>query len=554
MISWIQRYFQKHFKVVVLLILAAMAVPLVVIFTPSSGIGQGDRRVLTREFFGYNLGSPEDQARLFGDANLSATLHLGFAGIGGDQLQQYALQRAAAIHVADQLHIPASTKAEVADYIKNLRAFTGPDGAFDAQRYATFRDSLKTGGARVTEGDVSRVLSADVRANKVRQLLAGPGYVLDEDVKTQLARAGTTWTLGVAKIDYAAFNPTVSPSTEELAKFFGDNSFRYEIPPRVQVAAVVYPADEHLAGVTVTEEELQAVFERSPGRFQKPGAEAGTTQPAQAGDFLLVRDQVASAVKLAKARQLATKQAADLSLALYESRLKNDPAVLEPFLRAHGVQATPLQPFTREAGPAEYGNNPELAEAAFKLGEARFFSDALPVENGAVVLLWQDTIPARTPLLTEVQDVVKADYVENEKRKRFIELGRKLQDTIKTRLQAGDAFAPAVNAAAAAHGAKADVSTLAPFTLAEPPEDVDYAIFGALERLEKGGLSDMMMSQDHGLFVHATDKQPPDLTAANPAYVDTRNQLAAMTGQLGAGAYLDELVEAELKKSEPDLN
>lgn len=554
MISWIQRYFQKHFKVVVLLILAAMAVPLVVIFTPSSGIGQGDRRVLTREFFGYNLGSPEDQARLFGDANLSATLHLGFAGIGGDQLQQYALQRAAAIHVADQLHIPPGTKAEIADYIKNLRAFTGPDGAFDAQRYATFRDSLKSGGARVTEGDVSRVLAADVRADKVRQLLAGPGYVLDDDVKTQLARAGTTWTLGVAKIDYAAFNPAVSPAADQLAKFFGDNAFRYEIPPRVQVSAVFYPADKYLPGVTVTEEELQSVFERSPGRFQKPGADAGTTQPAQAGDFLLVRDQVENAVKQAKARQLAAKQAADLSLALYEGRVKNDPTVLDSFLRAHGVQATPLQPFTREGGPAEYGHNAELADAAFKLGEARYFTDALTVENGAVVLLWQDTIPARTPLLSEVQDAVKSDYIENEKRKRFVELGRKLQDTIKARLQAGDDFAKAVNTAADANGAKAEVSSLDPFTLANPPEQVDYAVFGALERLEKGGVSDMMMSKDHGLFVHAADKRLPDLSPANPDYVATRNQLAAMTGQIGAGAYLDQLVETELKKSEPSQN
>ena len=46
------------------------------------------------------FGSQEDQARLFGDANLSATLQLGYSGISSEQLQQYALQRAAALYPA----------------------------------------------------------------------------------------------------------------------------------------------------------------------------------------------------------------------------------------------------------------------------------------------------------------------------------------------------------------------------------------------------------------------------------------------------------------------
>jgi len=104
MFTWIQRYFQRHFGIIFALILVAMAIPMVVIFAPSSGIGQGDKKIATREVFGYNLGSQEDQARLFGDANLSAMLQLGYTGLNEGQLQQYAFQRAAALHLAKELH------------------------------------------------------------------------------------------------------------------------------------------------------------------------------------------------------------------------------------------------------------------------------------------------------------------------------------------------------------------------------------------------------------------------------------------------------------------
>ena len=194
MFTWIQKYFQRHFGIICFLILGAMGIPLIVVFAPSDGIGQGDQKAFVREVFGYNLGSQQDQARLFGDANLSATLQLGYAGVSGEQLQQYAFQRAAALHLADERNIPATTPAEITEAIKDMRVFRNEDGKFDAQRYATFRETLKT-GTRITEADVTRVIADDVRAEKLRTILAGPGYVLDADVAAQLARIETTWTL-----------------------------------------------------------------------------------------------------------------------------------------------------------------------------------------------------------------------------------------------------------------------------------------------------------------------------------------------------------------------
>jgi len=553
MFTWIQRYFQRHFGLIFALILAAMAVPLIVVFAPSSGIGQGDKTAASRVVFGYNLGSPEGQARLFGDANLSATLQLGYSGIDADQLQQYALQRAAAVYLADEMHIPVSTADEISTHIKGLGAFNSQEGNFDAQRYAAFRDSLKAGG-QITEADVSRVIAADVRADKVRKILAGPGYVLDADVAAQLNRAETKWTLGVATVDYKSYQSAIKPTSDELAKFYGDNSFRYEITPRVRATYISFPASTYLNQVSGAEDEMKALFEAGPGRFQKPAADGKEAAPAGPNDYALVREQVGATIKLAKARRLATKEGSDLSLALFESKLANDPAVLASFLAAHKLKEAALQPFTRSAGPAELGHSAAIATAAFKLNQERFYSDAVPMEQGAVVLLWKETLPARTPLLNEVIDRVTTDYQENEKRKLFVALGKSIKQRFESRLKAGEEFAAAATRIAAATSTQITTKVLPAFTPANRPSDVDYSIFGSLETLEKGQLSEMLLDQEKGALVYAIDKVLPDTSTSNPQFAATREQIATMTARLGASKYLDEIVEKELRKSEPKLN
>ena len=80
---------------------------------------------------------------------------------------------------------------------------------------------------------------------------------------------------------------------------------------------------------------------------------------------------------------------------------------------------------------------------------------------------------------------------------------------------------------------------------------LDFSVIGALERLEKGKLSDMVVTGDKGLFVLAVDKQAPDLTDKNPRFAESRDQIASFTARIGASAVLSELVEQELKKTTP---
>ena len=551
MISWIQRYFQHHFRIVFALVLLATIVSFIIAFGPGSSLGRsaGQRTALTREFFGYNLGSQEDQTRLFGDANLSATLQTGYSSLDNNDLQNYALQRAAALNLADQFHIPATTNQEITDFIRGLRAFAGDDGQFDAKRYDTFRGSLKD-NPRLTEATVRRVLADDVRAEKVKKVLAGPGYVLAADVKAQLDRADSVWTLGIATADYASFKPSIAVSDAALAKYYGENSVRYTVTPRVVVSVAYFPSAAYAGGVALSEGDIRAYYSANPARWPnaaaKPGAKADP-----AADYAAVRPQVEMALKLERAQRLAAKAASDLSFALYDGKIAPGSAAFDSLLAAQHIVLKPLAPFTREAGPAELGGSQEVAAEAFKLGASRAYSDALAAPDGAVVLFWKETLPARQPLLTEVRAQVATDYTDNEKRKLFVETGRSLRTQIEARLKAGDTFEKAVAAAASATSTKVDAKMLAPFSRRTPPKEADNFVVGSLDRLERGHVSEMNIVKDQGILIYAADKKVPDSSESAPAFLAMRAQLAAVNARIGTSSYLGQLVEQELKKSEP---
>jgi peptidyl-prolyl cis-trans isomerase D len=552
MISWIQKTFQLHFRFIFMLLLGLVIISFVFIGA-GSGMGRPDRPVIERQVFGYNLGSQEDQTRLFGDAALSAQLQAGYAP-EGPELQNYAFQRAASLQIADELHIPRSTKEEVTEFIRNLRVFTNQEGQFDAARYASFRDSLKTNPS-MTEASVTRVIADDVRAAKVQKLLAGPGYVLASDVKAQLEQADANWTLGVATIDYASYSPNIPVNDAVLGTFFEENAFRYEISPRVEVSYAEFSALPLLPTINVTDAEIRSYYDANPSRFPKPAAPAADAKAAPAtnpdADFAAVRSQVETTLKLERARRAATKAAADFSLALYDANVSPGTPAFDAFLEKRGVQLKDLAPFARDAGPAELGGSREIANEAFKLNADHPLSDAVQSPTGAVVLVWKGLQAARTPLLSEVREKVSADYIEGEKRKRFVELGRTIRSTIEARLKAGDNFEKAVAAAASNASVKIEAKTLAPFTLRQPPQDIDYSVFGALQRLEKGNVSDMIIAKDHGLIVYAADKTVPDLNESSPQFAEARNQISMASSRIGSSSYLNELITEELKKSEP---
>src|SRR5579863_3638225 len=175
MISWIQRSFQRHFRVVFGLLLAVVIISFIFTIGSTPGIGRAEHAVVARDYFGHNLQSKEQAGALFEDARLSAYLQYG-SSLNADRIENYMLIRTAALHLADEMHMPEPTTEQITDYIKRLPVFAGPNGQFDVSRYDSFRSVYRTNGG--AEAEIARVIADDVRATKVQYLVGGPGYIL----------------------------------------------------------------------------------------------------------------------------------------------------------------------------------------------------------------------------------------------------------------------------------------------------------------------------------------------------------------------------------------
>jgi len=551
MISWIQRTFQHHFKSIFGFLLVITIISFVFIYSPSSGFRNADRALSQQQYFDLNVATSAGSQTLLSDALISINLQLGSTlGISNEQLQQYALNRYAAIYLANQLHIPNPTEAELADQLRELPLFFNEAGVFDPAVYADFRNSLKLPTATVTEGELRRVLNADWRAGAVQRLLGGPGYVQSNEVATELQYADTVWTASIATLDYESYKPPVTTSNDELQAWFDDNSYRYEIAPQQRVSYLSFPTANYLNAVTLTDAEVRAAYNANPSQFPAPtaGDEPAVLDLASGDAYQSVRPQVEAALREEYARQLALSAASDVAVALFNSQATPGPA-LDQFLASRNLTLTPLAPFTEAAGPAELGGSTAVAAAAFQLNATRFFSDAIAVPSGGAVLIWQESIPTRVPLFAEVRNQVLEDYVENERRLQFIDKGHTFAADLKGRIAAGAAFADAVAAAAAAVELTASSEEPEPFSLRNLPDDLPSTVINAVYLMEKGDTSDLALAETEAYVVHVRDKALPDLSPDNPAYAEAREQLAASMASFNSDAYLSEIVTQELNRT-----
>jgi len=546
MISWIQRTFQKHTKLIFLFLLLVIAIPFVFTIGAAPGIGRAGHKILERPFFGYNLGSPDDQRRIFSDAELSVYLQAGFMALNGDQLQDYALQRVAALHLADTHGVPQPTSKQLTDHLATLRLFQDASGQFDAKRYADFTDSLKA-NPQLTKADVARVLSADVRLAQIQEIISGPGYVLAPEVISQVAHATTEWTVAVATVDFASFTPDVAVGELSLAAFFEENIARYETPPSVSVDYVVFQPAAYAAEVTFTETDLLAFYKANPARFPN------SAEPDAAVDSdsipLAFRAAVEGALRTDLGSKRAARAASDFAFALFEQKIVRDSVGLDDLASRFKVSRQKAPLFAANEPPQGLGWPATVVKEAFKLSDQRFFSDPLPLGNGSmVVLFWNETLPARTPSLAEVRDSVVRDFTLVERRKQFVESGAMWRSELQAKVASG----MTLEAAAASFAKpKFEVTVYPAFSRRQPPEKIDPAVLSTIDQTPVGGISGFIPTAQKGLLVHVVSKKAPVVDESSPDYSGAREQLGRMTASLTQNLVLSELVQRELSKTEP---
>ena len=564
MITWIQKTFQQHFRIVFIVLLAVVVISFVFVFNASSGLGRNNQATASakRPFFGVDINAGHDA--IMRDGSLSVILQRG--GLPQDaQLQQAAYSRIALLHLADQMRLPTPTQADQRSYIMQLPIFANPQtGQFDNDRYNYFLQNpsiFNQTGYNITPSDFTRILREDTRIAIAGQLLSGPGYALPADIQQTLSQATTTWTLQTATIDRDSFKPAITPTDAQITQQFETNRDRYIIPPRIRVNFAEIPNSAFADAIVLSGTDVRAFYDANPARFPKPANTAPAALAAASTpdtDFLLVRPQVETALRQQLAARAAYKAASDLSYKLYSAKVVLDSPEFTRLLEQNHATLNTARDFAMTPTPAASdipaplsANAATVVKEAAALDGTNRISNAITTGTSAVILFWQDGIPARQPTLDEVREKVAADIIAQEKQRLFTALGQTLQTQIQAAVKTGTPFEQAVTAAAAGNNVTATTQTLAPFTLRTAPQDLPPYIFPALDNLAQGAVSNMITLDNTGHLIYAKTVQIPDLTEANPAYADAARRISISNARATAGSYIQSLVDAELAKSTP---
>jgi peptidyl-prolyl cis-trans isomerase D len=379
----------------------------------------------------------------------------------------------------------------------------------------------------------------------VQEIISGPGYVLPSEIRSQLVRGGTEWTVSVATADFNAFTPDVPVNELNLAAWFEQNIERYQTPTRVSVDYVSFKPAEFAQDVTFTEDELLAFYKANPARF--PGSTDDTTAAADSGGIpLAFRGAVEGALRTELASKRAARAAETFAEAILDRKIVRGSTGLEDLIKTHKATRNTAPLFSASEPPKELNWPASVAQEAFNLSDRRYYSGPLSLADGStIILLWNETIPPATPTLAQVRDAVVRDFTAAERRRMFVEAGRQWRDALAARMASGQSL----EAAAAAMGTpKFEVVGYPAFSRRTPPEGIAPAALSALEQTGVGELSGFIPTGEKGILVHVAARKEPAIDENSPEYAAARTQLARLSANLGQNVVLSALVERELGK------
>jgi len=234
----------------------------------------------------------------------------------------------------------------------------GTEGQFDFERY---RNVLRARGQSEAgfEAEIRREVALQTMPGAVAQTVTVPAAVVDR----VLAFAEQTREVRQMRFPASDFAQGVSPTDEELAAWYERNPAAFEEPERATVQYLVLDEEAVLRGIEVSAEDARAYYEQNKARF--------TTEEQRRASHILIRvDSDASAGEREAARAKAEsivqrlKEGADFAgLAATESQ--------DPGSAAEGgdlgffTRDMMVQPFAQAAFALEPGQTSDVVETEF---------------------------------------------------------------------------------------------------------------------------------------------------------------------------------------------
>ncbi len=153
--------------------------------------------------------------------------------------QQAMLSEARAKHIS----VPP---AEIQKAILGIEGLTGEDGKFDFQRYQTLLAQQNLTPA-MFEAQIRQDLLLQQLGNSVQNSVIAPKAVVDRLFTLQESQR----TVRTRLVDPKEFEAGITPTDEQLAKYYEDNAAAFQVPESVDVEYVVLDRNSLAASAKV---------------------------------------------------------------------------------------------------------------------------------------------------------------------------------------------------------------------------------------------------------------------------------------------------------------
>ncbi len=554
MISWLQTNLQKHFRFLFIILLGVVIVAFVFTIGAAPGIGDGRQDIPNLRFFEFELTTDSQRQQFFNEAYYSSLL--SGAPMSQEQLNQYAFNRAAALHLANIHNLPGPNTEQLTKHIQELGMFMGPDQTFSRDAYSRFRDEIRASG-QISEGQLSRIMEDDFRINQVFEVLSGPGFVLESEVIEELKLDQTLWSVAVAEIDLNEFEPEIDDSTEKLEAFFAQNSFRYTAPARRVISYLEFRALDYMSEIEASDSDIRSYFDLNQSRYTKTveaekseddqnnEAEASETQTVQL-TFEEARDQVEFDYKLDQARELSRKNAESIGLAIVELDNATDASQslslerIETLAEQKDIQIKHTTPFARNERPLGLNWSQNLIATSFQLTENHIYSQPIIEGDSTYILVLENENPEFVPSFTTVEAQVKEDYRQEESRR----LRTEHANQIAAELNELD-----TSAFKEAESKGMTISEFSNFKRRDTIEGLDSGLIFSVMSLDVGDVSNATIREDKGYIIQVVGKETPAIDSSNEEFETRMTALAGNYERYAVSQYISKLASDELVRA-----
>lgn len=394
------------------------------------------------------------------------------------------------------------SEQEVTDYLRGLRAFSGPDGNFSLETYHKFTKNY-LGRFGMTERNL-RELASDVLATKKITEIIGAGLTVDRAaVAANLALDNQQISGEVAKMDLAAYEDKIKPTDEEIKTYWEGISDSFTTEPRRKFTYVLI----------------------SP----KATEEAKVEEPAETIADVAASDEAKKAAAKKKEEEQA-KRAADLAETRRKNQLETDSLVddfvndlveqkgagFEELAKQNGWEVQTTELFTKAAPPEGLNLTLRSASTAGKAADELFkvtetsdpfskISEAIPVgENQWLIARLDGEEKSRPKEFAEASAEARAQYISEKGVEALKAAAEEAVSKIKPLLASGKTFAEAAKEAGISEVKEfTDVTkTHRPDPFSEPAN-----LFEAARSVDPGAIADVITESDRVFILHVVKRE-----------------------------------------------